>query len=330
MSNLLSGYRGAKVLITGGLGFIGNNLALELVKVGAQVTLTDSNYSDDWRDIVECAEKVSFEVADIRNRAKMEKLISDKDYLFNLAGLSGAVESNQDPMQHLDVNCAGQLNILEVCRSTNSEIRVFFPSSQLVYGSVQTNPVAETAYTKPKCMYGINKLAVEHYYRLYHDLYGLRSSILRMSNPYGPRQTGEHSYGVVNNFVIRAITGKPITIFGDGLQVRDYIYIDDAVEAILIAAASENAYGKIYNVGGEEPIALADMARLIVELLGTGEVKFIPWPEEAKNTEVGSIFLDKSKIKKELDWVAKVSLVDGLKKTIDYYARELSFELRHL
>jgi UDP-glucose 4-epimerase len=303
-------YQGARVLVLGGAGFLGRNVADAARAAGSVVTSADLKSAD-----------VS---ADITDAEAMNRLVQNHDFIFNMAGLSGAVDSNQNPLRHMQVNCGGHLNVLEACRAHNPTVRIFFPSSQLVYGHVDGEPVRETHATNPTSVYGVHKLALEHHYRLYHHLYGLRTSMLRISNPYGPGQPAELPYGIVNNFVMKALRGETIEIFGEGTQIRDYVYIDDVVSAILLVAACEPAYGKVYNCGGNDMVALIDMAEMVVGSAGSGTIDKIAWPEDAKKAEVGNMFLDKKLIRETLDWSAEVPLSRGIKKTVDYYRTMVS------
>lgn len=319
MIDIKAAYKDADVLITGGTGFLGRNLATALARLGASVTISD--LPEKYVDGDFTAGDIHYEQADITDAERMNRLVPGRDYLFELAGLSGVADSNEQPLRHLTVNCGGHLNVLEACRAANPEVKLFFPSSQLIYGRAVTMPVSETQPANPKCVYGIQKLSMEHMFRLYYELYGMKTSCLRISNPYGPGQKDGQSYGVVNNFTMRALRGEAITIYGDGSQIRDFVYIDDVVAAILAAAASPGAYGRVFNCGGPEEISLLALAELIVETAGSGLVRKVPWPEEAKKADIGDMFLGKSAINKELEWVPATGLSEGIRQTVEYYAK---------
>jgi nucleoside-diphosphate-sugar epimerase len=251
--------------------------------------------------------------------AAMAGLVKGQDYVFSLAGLSGAGASNAAPLEHMRVNCGGQLTVLEACRAADSDVRVFFPSSQLVYGPADGEPVKETHATEPISIYGIHKLAVEKYFHLYHDLYGLSTSVLRIPNPYGPGHKVGLTYGIVNFFITELLAGKTIKVFGDGSQIRDYIYISDLVDAILMTAAADGSAGRVFNTGGPEPARFGDMAKMVFDLVGSGNLEYAPWPPDADKTEVGDIFLDKTEIETVIGWRPKTALTDGLKRTVEFY-----------
>ena len=324
----MKNYSGKEILITGGLGFIGSNLARSLVSQGANVTLVDSlipQYGGNAFNIDDIKNKVAVNVCDVRDTFAMEHLIQGKDYLFNLAGQTSHLDSMTDPHTDLDINAAAQLSILEVCRKGNPEIKIVFASTRQLYGRPDYLPVDEKHPIRPVDVNGINKLAGEWYHLLYNNVYGIRACALRLTNTYGPRMRVKDARQTFLGIWIRLlIEGRPIKVFGDGLQLRDFNYVDDCVEALLLAGASDQANGKVYNLGGSEVIGLKDLAKIMVNLGHGGSFELAPFPPERKAIDIGDYYSDYSLIKKELGWAPKIDLRDGLKRTLNYYREHFS------
>ena len=318
-------FRDRKVLITGGLGFIGSNLAHRLVGLGARVTLVDSlipHYGGNLFNIRGIEDKVRVNISDVRDRYSIEYLVQGQDYLFNLAGQVSHIDSMEDPFTDLEINCRSQISILEACRHHNPEIRVVFAATRQEYGKPQYLPVDEEHPLRPTDVNGINKVAGEWYHLLYCDVYDIRTTTLRLTNTYGPRQLMKHNrQGFIAWFIRLAIEGKEIKIFGDGTQLRDFNYVDDVVEALLLAAANDSAIGKTYNLGGDEVVSLKELTELILEVAGGGSYELVPFPEEKKRIDIGSFYADYSKIRNELGWRYRTSLREGLTRTIEYYRK---------
>ena len=324
----MKNYSGKEILITGGLGFIGSNLARSLVSQGANVTLVDSlipKYGGNTFNIDNIQNKVVVNVCDVRDTYAMGHLIQGKDYLFNLAGQTSHLDSMTDPHTDLDINAAAQLSILEVCRKGNPEIKIVFASTRQLYGRPDYLPVDEKHPIRPVDVNGINKLAGEWYHLLYNNVYGIRACALRLTNTYGPRMRVKDARQTFLGIWIRLlIEGRPIKVFGDGLQLRDFNYVDDCVEALLLAGASDQANGKVYNLGGREVIGLKDLAKMMVNLGHGGSFELAPFPSERKAIDIGDYYSDFSLITKELGWVPKIDLKDGLKRTLNYYSTHFS------
>ena len=324
----MKSYSGKQILITGGLGFIGSNLARSLVTHGAIVTLVDSlfpKYGGNTFNIDDIQNQVVVNVCDVRDSYAMEHLIRGKDYLFNLAGQTSHIDSMTDPHTDLDINAVAQLSILEVCRKTNPEIKIVFASTRQIYGKPDYLPVDEKHPIRPVDVNGINKLAGEWYHLLYNNVYGLRACALRLTNTYGPRMRVKDARQTFLGIWIRLlIEGRPIKVFGDGLQLRDFNYVDDCVEALLLAGSSDQANGKVYNLGGSEVIGLKDLAKMMVNLGHGGSFDLAPFPSERKAIDIGDYYSDFSLITKELGWVPKIDLKDGLKRTLNYYSTHFS------
>ena len=324
----MKNYSGKEILITGGLGFIGSNLARSLVTQGANLTLVDSlipQYGGNTFNIDDIKNKVAVNVCDVRDTFAMEHLIQGKDYLFNLAGQTSHLDSMTDPHTDLDINAAAQLSILEVCRKVNPDIKIVFASTRQLYGRPDYLPVDEKHPIRPVDVNGINKLAGEWYLLLYNNVYGIRACALRLTNTYGPGMRVKDARQTFLGIWIRLLLeGKPIKVFGDGLQLRDFNYVNDCVEALLLAGASDKANGKVYNLGGSEVIGLKDLSKMMVNLGHGGSFELAPFPSERKAIDIGDYYSDFSLITKELGWVPKIDLKDGLKRTLNYYSTHFS------
>ena len=319
-------YSNRQVLITGGLGFIGSNLARALVAQGAVVTLVDSlipEYGGNPFNIVDIRDRVSVNVCDVRDPFAMAYLIRGKDYLFNLAGQTSHLDSMTDPFTDLQINAAAQLSILEVSRKVNTDIKIVFASTRQLYGKPEYLPVDEKHPIHPLDVNGINKLAGEWYHLLYNSVYGIRACALRLTNTFGPGMRVRDSRQTFLGIWIRLlIEGKPIRVFGDGLQLRDFNYVDDCVHALLLAGASDQANGRAYNLGSLEVVSLKALAEMMVELGGQGTFELVPFPPERKAIDIGDYYSDFSMIQRDLGWHPRVSLRDGLKRTIEFYRAE--------
>ena len=324
----MKNYSGKEILITGGLGFIGSNLARRLVSQGANLTLVDSlipQYGGNTFNIDDIKNKVAVNVCDVRDTFAMEHLIQGKDYLFNLAGQTSHLDSMTDPHTDLDINAAAQLSILEVCRKVNPDIKIVFASTRQLYGRPDYLPVDEKHPIRPVDVNGINKLAGEWYHLLYNNVYGIRACALRLTNTYGPGMRVKDARQTFLGIWIRLLLeGKPIKVFGDGKQLRDFNFVDDCVEALLLAGASDQANGKVYNLGGSEVIGLKDLSKMMVNLGHGGSFELAPFPSDKKAIDIGDYYSDFSLITKELGWVPKIDLKDGLKRTLNYYSTHFS------
>lgn len=324
----MKNYSGKEILITGGLGFIGSNLARRLVSQGANLTLVDSlipQYGGNTFNIDDIKNKVAVNVCDVRDTFAMEHLIQGKEYLFNLAGQTSHLDSMADPHTDLDINAAAQLSILEVCRKVNPDIKIVFASTRQLYGRPDYLPVDEKHPIRPVDVNGINKLAGEWYHLLYNNVYGIRACALRLTNTYGPGMRVKDARQTFLGIWIRLLLeGKPIKVFGDGKQLRDFNFVDDCVEALLLAGASDQANGKVYNLGGSEVIGLKDLSKMMVNLGHGGSFELAPFPSDKKAIDIGDYYSDFSLITKELGWVPKIDLKDGLKRTLNYYSTHFS------
>ena len=324
----MNAYHNKKVLITGGVGFIGSNLARALVAQGARVTIVDSlipQYGGSLFNIENIREMVHVNVCDVRDPHAMKHLVQGKDFLFNLAGQTSHIDSMTDPQTDLEINASAQLSILEACRLNNPEIKIVFASTRQLYGKPDYLPVDEKHQIRPVDVNGINKLAGEWYHLLYNNVYGIRACALRLTNTYGPgMRVKDARQTFLGIWVRQLLEGTPIKVFGDGEQLRDFNYVDDCVNALLLAGANEQANGKVYNLGSPEVIGLKALAEQIVSLGFGGSYELVPFPEERKAIDIGDYYSDFSLISMELGWLPEVNLQKGLLNTIEYYSKHKS------
>ena len=317
-------FSGKRVLITGGLGFIGSNLARRLVELGAEVLLVDSlipDYGGNLYNVDGLEPKLRINIADVRDVNGMQYLLQRQEYLFNLAGQVSHIDSMRDPETDLEINCGSQLSILEACRKGNPDVRILYASTRQIYGRPVRLPADEEHPIQPTDVNGVNKASGEMYHRLYHQVYGLRTTSLRLTNTYGPRQLIKHNrQGFASWFIRLAVQGEEIQVFGDGTQKRDFNYVDDVVEAFLCAASTDESVGEVYNLGASPPVSLLEFVETLLAVAdGGGGFRLVPFPEERKRIDIGDFYNDFSKIKKALGWQPRIDLSDGLARTVEYY-----------
>ena len=316
-------YRGRPVLITGGLGFIGSNLARRLVDLGADVLIVDSllpDYGGNLFNLAGVENRLRVNIADVRQATTMNYLVGGREVIFNLAGQVSHIDSMRDPHTDLEINCRSQLTILEACRQHNPETKVVFAGTRQIYGKPDRLPVDESHLVRPTDINGINKAAGENYHIVYNNVFGVRGCSLRLTNVYGPRQLIRHNrQGFIGWFIRLALEGKEIQIFGDGSQVRDFVYVDDAADAFLRAGASDACNGDVFNVGGSEPIAHRDLVALLIGEAGRGTFRSVPWPEDKKRIDIGSFYSDSSKFTAATGWRPTIDLKTGFARTLAYY-----------
>jgi UDP-glucose 4-epimerase len=324
-------YKNRRVMITGGLGFIGSNLAHRLVALGADVLLVDSlipDYGGNLFNVSGIEDRVRVNVADVRQASTMNYLVRDRSIIFNLAGQVSHIDSMRDPHTDLDINCRSQLTLLEACRHSNPDAKVIYASTRQIYGRPDVLPVTEHHLVRPTDVNGINKAAGEYYHVVYNNVFGVRACALRLTNVYGPRQLIKHNrQGFIAWFIRLALEGKEIQVFGDGSQIRDFVYVDDAVEAFLAAGMCEACNGGAFNVGGDEHMAHRDLVMLLTELAGGGGYRFVEWPAEKKAIDIGSFYADSTLFKKTAGWAPRVSLADGLARTLSFYRAHMTHYL---
>jgi UDP-glucose 4-epimerase len=320
---LKSKFSGKNILITGGLGFIGSALARTLVEGGANVTVVDSlipEYGGNLFNVADIKERIKINISDVRDPFAMEYLLQGQAYLFNLAGQTSHMDSMHNPHKDLDINAAAQLSILEACRKHNPAIEIVFASTRQLYGKPDYLPVDEGHPIRPVDVNGINKLAGEWYHLLYNNVYGIRACALRLTNTYGPGMRVKDARQTFLGIWMRnLIEGKSIQVFGDGAQLRDFNYVDDVVEALLLAAVSDAANGEVFNLGSNEVINLKDLAAMMTQMHAGGSYQIVPFPAERKAIDIGDYYSDFTKIKIALGWEPKVPLKDGLHRALQYY-----------
>jgi len=324
VTEVLSGfYKGRPVMVTGGLGFIGSNLARRLVDLGADVLLVDAllpDYGGNLFNIEGIGDRVRVEVSDTRQQSAMNALVAGRSVVFNLAGQVSHIESMRDPYTDLDINCRSQVTLLESCRLHNPSVKVVFAGTRQIYGRPTTLPVSESHPIRPTDVNGINKAAGEFYHLVYNDAFGVRACSLRLTNVYGPRQLIRHSrQGFIGWFIRLAIEKRTIQIYGDGSQLRDLLHVDDAVDALLRAGSEESCNGTALNVGGDAPVSFRDLVALLLEVAGGGRVEYVDWPREKKVIDIGSFYADSSRFRAATGWRPAVALADGLRETLAFY-----------
>jgi UDP-glucose 4-epimerase len=317
VSELKPFYQGRPVLVAGADGFLGANLVYALLAAGAEVSILS-------RRPTPRVSEVNGRVfqGDLQNHELMRSVVQGQSIVFDLAGVSGATESNQDPSRDLDLNCSAQLSLLLACAHVPQPPLVMFPSSRLVYGKPQFLPVNEEHPLLPQSFYAAHKITVENYLRVLAQTRGLPFCILRLSNPYGPFQPLEaRSYGIVNEFVRMAAEGEPIRIFGDGAQIRDYIYVDEVSAVFMLCAQNPACWGETFNLGGRSKIRMVDAANEIARLAGGRPVRHVPWPESHRSVETGDYCSDLSKLARFIPLPEPVSFEEGIRCTLDYYRK---------
>jgi UDP-glucose 4-epimerase len=321
-------YRDRKVLVTGGLGFIGSNLCRALVDLGADVVAVDAmipDYGGNMFNIAGYEPRMHVNLGDVRNQTAMDVLVRDREIIFNLAGQVSHIDSMRDPYTDLEINCRAQLSMLEACRRFNPSVKVIFAGTRQIYGKPDRLPVDETHLVRPIDVNGVNKAAGEYYHLLYNNAFGVRACSLRLTNVYGPRQLIKHNrQGFIGWFIRLAIEDREIQIFGDGSQMRDFVYVDDAVDAFLRAGFCNSCDGEVFNVGGSEPIAHRDLVELLIDVAGSGRVAYVPWPEDKKRIDIGSFYSDSSKFRRTTAWQSAVTLREGFRRTVEYYRANLA------
>jgi UDP-glucose 4-epimerase len=323
MDELEKSYRDKNVMVTGGLGFIGSTLAIRLAELGARVIVVDSlidEYGGNLFNLHGYEDRIRINIADVRTASTMNYLVRGQHYIFNLAGQVSHLDSMEDPYTDLEINCRSQLSILESCRKFNPDLKIVFAATRQQYGKPQYLPVDERHLMMPTDVNGINKIAGEMYHLLYNNVYGIRACSLRLTNTYGPRMLVKHNrQGFVGVFIRQAMSGEEIRIFGDGKQRRDFNYVDDVVDAFLLAGADERANGEAFNLGGAEVFNHLDFVKTLIEVAGSGSYRLTPFPENKKKIDIGDYYGNYEKFRALTGWEPKVRLREGLEKTVAYF-----------
>jgi UDP-glucose 4-epimerase len=323
-------FRGKKVLVTGGLGFIGSNLAGRLVELGADVLLVDSlipEYGGNLFNVADIEKKVKINISDVRDEYSMRYLVQGQDYLFNLAGQTSHMDSMENPYIDLEINAKAQLFILESCRKYNPYIKIVFASTRQIYGKPDYLPIDENHPLRPVDVNGINKVAGEFFHILYNNIHGIRACALRLTNTYGPRmRVKDARQTFLGIWVKLLIEDKPFEVW-EGNQLRDFTYVDDAVRALLMAAGSDQVNGQVFNLGGDCVISLKDLAELLIELNGKGKYTVRSFPSERKRIDIGDYYANFDRIRSVLGWSPTITLREGLAKTLEFYRKHLEHYL---
>lgn len=316
-------FAGKSVLITGGMGFIGSNLAIRLVQLGAQVTILDSmipDYGGNEFNIAPVKDRIRVNFCDIRDESAVAYLVRGQNYVFHLAGQVCHLMSLSNPFPDIEINITGTAVLMEALRQHNKDAVVVYTGTRGQYGPSVSLPVNEEAPTNPKGIYEISNLTAEKIIKVYNDVHGIRSVLLRLSNIYGPRSQMRHSrFGVCNWFVRVAMDDQPIQVYGDGSILRDFCYVDDCVDAIILAAMTEEAFGEIFNVGSDIPVSFLELVKTIVGVGKQGRYEFAEFSPERKAQEPGDFYSDISKIYRFTGWRPQITLEEGLAKTFDFY-----------
>ncbi len=316
-------FNNKEVLVTGGLGFIGSNLCIELVRQGARVTIIDNmlpRQGGNLFNIRDIEGEAAVNISDVRNQLSMNHLVQGKDYIFHLAGQVNHVDSMKNPLQDLEINCRGTLVLLEALRHHNRDAKVIFARTRGEYGSSVSLPVDEDHPTNPKGVYAVTNLTAEKLVLVYDDVFKVKGACLRITNTYGPRHQMLHDeYGVFNWFIRKAMDNDEIPVMGDGRILRDFLFVEDLVSSLLKVASTEEAYGKVFNVGTGVPVSFFDLAEKIVAIAGSGRTKFTEFTQERKEVEPGDYYADITRIKKVTGWGPVVPLDEGIAKTIEFY-----------
>jgi len=315
-------WAGRKVMITGGMGFIGSTLAHHLVGLSAEVTILDNmtpSHGGSPLNITGIEDRLHIEIADLRHVAHLDQMVRDCDVIFNLAGQTSHLASMVDPLADLDINCAAQLRLLESCRHHNPGVKLVYTSTRQVYGRSDRLPVDETHSPHPVDINGINKMTAEWYHRLYGRVHGLRTVVLRLTNTYGPRMRIKDAHQTFLGLWIRQILeGRPLELWG-GAQLRDFTYVDDCVEALILAADESAVEGGIYNIGGDRVLSLSDLARLLIATNGSGSCGETDFPTEQARIHIGDYHADDGAFRRATGWAPVVPLEDGLRRSLDYF-----------
>jgi UDP-glucose 4-epimerase len=324
---LTDAFAGARVMITGGLGFIGSTLAARLVALGADVLLVDNllaEYGGNLFNVAPIREKVTIEIADIRDVRAMRALLKGRDYLFNLAGQTSHADSMTDPETDLAINCRAQLTLLEACRQVCPEIRIVYAGTRQVYGRPRYLPVDEKHPLRPVDVNGVNKMAGEAYHILFHDVYGIRATALRLTNVYGPRMRIKDARQTFVGVWLRAVLeGRPFEVW-DGAQLRDLSYVDDTVEALLLAATTTETAGGVFNVGGDRVVSLKELADMLLAAHGGGRYELREFPPERKRIDIGDYHTDDTLFRRTTGWAPRMALPDGLARSLAYFRAHLA------
>lgn len=318
-------YADKRVLVTGGLGFIGSNLTIALTELGAEVLVVDSlipQFGGDLYNVAPVRDRVRVNISDLRDVDSLRVLVRDQDVIFHLAGQVSHGDSMRDPELDLGVNCVSTINLVEACRQHNPGAVLVYTSTRQVYGRPQRLPVDEDHPTVPVDVNGINKLAAEYYHLLYHRTYDLRSVVLRLTNTYGPRQQIRNDRQAMAGIFLRlALQRQKIRLYGNGEQRRDFNYVDDVVQALLLSARTPACWGRVFNLGADRHYSLREFVELLRELNGV-EWELVPFPADRKLIDIGDYYGDDRRFREATGWAPKVDLREGLERSLAFFWRE--------
>lgn len=322
MDSFATFYRGLKVVVTGGLGFIGSNLARRLVELGADVSVVDSllpNTGGNCANLKDLENRLRIQIVDLRNAEKIASLIRGQSVVFNLAGTVSHLDSMTDPLSDMGANVHGQIVLLEACRRYIPEARIVFASTRQIYGRPISCPVDESHPISPVDVNGINKDAAESYHSLYHQVYGMQTVSLRLTNTFGPRMRVKDARQTFLGIWIRRVLEDAVFEVWGGDQKRDLTYVDDAVDAFLVAAACSDAQGCVFNIGGSPPVTLTALAKSLVTITGKGRFEIKEFPPERLRIDIGDYFANDQRFRQLTGWAASVTLEEGLARTVAYF-----------
>jgi len=323
-------WSGRRVLITGGLGFIGSNLARRLAGLGADVVLVDSlipQYGGNLFNVADLEGRVRVNISDVRDQHAFRHLVQDRELIFNLAGQTSHMDSMTDPVTDLEINCTAQLRLLEVCRQHNPKLKIVFASTRQIYGKPDYLPVDEKHLLRPTDVNGINKMAGEWYHILYNNVYGIRATAIRLTNTFGPgMRVKDARQTFLGVWVRAAVEGRPFEVWG-GEQLRDFTYVEDCVDALMVAASNPNTDGEIYNLGGDRVLSLKDLADLVIAANGGGAYEIKTFPPERKRIDIGDYYASDEKFRLATGWMPRTGLEAALSRTLAYYRLNLAHYL---
>lgn len=314
-----------KVLVIGGMGFIGSSVSIGLVNNGANVTIMDSflrGLGANEFNIEDIKDQVKINVSDVRDSDSLLTIVKGFDIIYNFAGQPAHNDSLTNPQLDMDINLRGHLNLLQACKNNNPYARILYSGSRMQIGQIERTPVDEKHPCSPKSPYGVNKQAAEEYSLYFNREVGLDTVVFRIANPYGPRaQMKTSKYCIINWFLGQLMKYEPVSVYGDGSQIRDYIFIDDLADAFLLAGVSSKAAGQVFNIGSGVGTKFIDMVDNLVRVVDRGKKIMVPWPKDYKDIETGDYVSDISKARELLEWMPKVSMEEGVKKTFDFYTK---------